>query len=216
MFREWKVDCKKVLKLGENTIRIVFNSPVKVDLPKLKKLGYALPASNDQSENGGLGNQQISIFARKAPYHYGWDWGPRFVTSGIWRPIYLRAWDSFVIENVHFVQNSLTNELANILAHLEVNSSIDDNVNLKINYNGEEFVNKEVVLHKGNNIVSADFEIVNPKRWYPNGMGEQFQYDLISTLKTSNNFSDSYEQKNRIAYCRSNSRCRFSRKKFLF
>ena len=34
------------------------------------------------------------MWARKAPYHYGWDWGPRFVTSGIWRPVALEAWDA--------------------------------------------------------------------------------------------------------------------------
>ena len=154
----------------------------------MKNLGYALPASNDQSENGGLGNQQISIFARKAPYHYGWDWGPRFVTSGIWRPIYLRAWDYFVIENVHFVQNSLTDDLQIFLPIVEVNSTIEGNVNLRIIYDGKEFVSKPCTLQKGNNIVSADFEIVNPKRWYPNGMGEHFQYNFISTLTNSNNF----------------------------
>ena len=54
MFREWKADVKKIIKLGENNLKIVLNSPVKVDLPKLKKLGYALPASNDQSKIGGL------------------------------------------------------------------------------------------------------------------------------------------------------------------
>lgn len=78
MFLAWKVDVKGQLKTGENNIRVKFRSVVKEDLPKLAKLGYALPASNDQSELGGLDEQRISIFARKAPYHYGWDWGPRF------------------------------------------------------------------------------------------------------------------------------------------
>ena len=36
-----------------------------------------LPAANDQAA------EMVSMYARKAPYHYGWDWGPRFVTSGI-------------------------------------------------------------------------------------------------------------------------------------
>ena len=54
---------------------------------RIDHLGYRLPAANDQ------GKEMVSMWARKAPYHYGWDWGPRFVTSGIWRPVALETWD---------------------------------------------------------------------------------------------------------------------------
>jgi beta-mannosidase len=60
-----------------------------------------IPASNDQSERGELGDKRVSIFTRKAPYHYGWDWGPRFVTSGIWKPVYLRGWNTARIVDIH-------------------------------------------------------------------------------------------------------------------
>lgn len=43
-------------------------------------------------------------FARKAGYHYGWDWGPRLVTSGIWKPVYIEAWDGMKITDV-FLNN---------------------------------------------------------------------------------------------------------------
>ena len=79
-----------------------------------------MPAVNDQSKNGGLGDKKISVFARKAGYHYGWDWGPRFVTSGIWRPVYLRIWDKARIENVHLIQKKLTTKKAFLAAELEV------------------------------------------------------------------------------------------------
>ena len=92
MFRSWRIDVKSLLQDSGNVMKIRFRSPIQEDLPKLEKLGYPLPASNDQSEVGGMGDQKVSIFARKAPYHYGWDWGPRFVTSGIWREARLEAW----------------------------------------------------------------------------------------------------------------------------
>lgn len=63
-----------------------------MDIPKWDALPYHYEASNDQSENGGLFDKKVSVFARKAGYHYGWDWGPRLVTSGIWRPVYIEAW----------------------------------------------------------------------------------------------------------------------------
>ena len=52
----------------------------------MKTLGYELPASNDQGE-------KTSPHTRKAPYQFGWDWGPRFVTCGVWKPARLEAWD---------------------------------------------------------------------------------------------------------------------------
>lgn len=86
MFRRWRTEVKRLLRPGENTLKVYFHSPIKVDLPKYDSLPYRYEAVNDQSANGGLFDKRVSVFARKAGYHYGWDWGPRLVTSGIWRP----------------------------------------------------------------------------------------------------------------------------------
>ena len=88
MFREWRIDIKPHLEAGENVLKIYLHSPIKVDIPKWEALPFQYEAGNDQSENGGVFNKKVSVFARKAGYHYGWDWGSRLVTSGIWRPVY--------------------------------------------------------------------------------------------------------------------------------
>lgn len=75
MFREWSVDVKGILKKGDNKLRVYFHSPIKIDMPKWEALPYQLESGNDQSENGGLLDRKIGIFARKPGYHYGWDWG---------------------------------------------------------------------------------------------------------------------------------------------
>ena len=69
-------------KLGENKLKVLLHSPIKKGLDLLEN-HYPLPAINDQSENGEIGDKKVSVFTRKAGYHYGWDWGPRIVTSGI-------------------------------------------------------------------------------------------------------------------------------------
>jgi len=79
-------------------------------LELLNTSAYTDPAGNDQSENGGLGDKKGSVFTRKAGYHYGWDWGPSFVTSGIWRPIELKAWDEARIKDVFIQQKSVKKE----------------------------------------------------------------------------------------------------------
>lgn len=68
----------------------------------MKTLGYELlPASNDQ-------DQKTSPHTRKAPYQYGWDWGPRFVTCGVWKTARLEAWDEARLVDVQVVQNNLS------------------------------------------------------------------------------------------------------------
>ena len=84
MFRTWLVNVKSDLKSGDNTLRIRFRSPINEILPIMAKLDYELPAVNDQGE-------KTSPYTRKAPYQYGWDWGPRFVTSGIWKSVRLES-----------------------------------------------------------------------------------------------------------------------------
>ena len=81
MFRSWDFDCKPILRAGTNELKLVFRSPQAFNKEKAQTLGYALPADNE------TGDLKISPFTRKAPYHFGWDWGPRIVTSVIWKPV---------------------------------------------------------------------------------------------------------------------------------
>ena len=100
MFRSWTADIKAHAKAGKNVLRVLLRSPVQEGLKRLAALGYNPPAVDDWSENGGLGDKKVSMFTRKAAYHYGWDWGPRFVTSGIWRKVVLRAWNAARISDL--------------------------------------------------------------------------------------------------------------------
>jgi beta-mannosidase len=65
MFREWTADIKNAVKEGNNSLRVYFHSPIKVGLKKLGEYGYNLPAVNDQSENGDIGKDKVSVFAAR-------------------------------------------------------------------------------------------------------------------------------------------------------
>ncbi|MHA6534057.1 beta-mannosidase [Paenibacillus sp. BAC0078] len=171
MFRSWTVDVKELLRTGENEIRIRFRSVVQEDLPKLERLGYALPAPNDQSELGGLGEQQISVFARKAPYHYGWDWGPRFVTSGIWREAVLEGWDSVKVTDLYIRQNAVTAAEARLTAVVEVDSPAGWDGLLRICSGGQEWM-KSVSVQPGKQILELEAVVDQPRLWWCNGLGE--------------------------------------------
>ena len=136
MFRSYSIDVKNHLKLGENILEVLFDSPIKKGLERRDNLSYNIPISgNDLAEIGQVeGNKRVSVFNRKAGYHFGWDWGPRLVTSGIWKPIILKSWNNFQISDV-FIQQKLQNNKAVINTAVELNfdkSFIGKKVNLEI------------------------------------------------------------------------------------
>ncbi|WP_319268565.1 glycoside hydrolase family 2 protein [uncultured Draconibacterium sp.] len=178
MFRQWELDIKPIAKEGENHLKIYFHSPIKKGLELLEASAYAYPAVNDQSENGGLGDKKVSVFTRKAGYHYGWDWGPRFVTSGIWRPITLKMWNELRIKDVFIKQPSVTKEMAKLEAELNLELNNDAEVTVVIlNKNDNKVVVEQThSLAKGDELVSIPFEITNPKLWWSNGLGDANMY----------------------------------------
>ncbi|MEK3731800.1 glycoside hydrolase family 2 protein [Paenibacillus sp. FSL M8-0334] len=181
MFRAWRVDVKRFLKSEDNVIRIRFRSPIQEDLPKLAALGYPLPASNDQSELGGLGDKRVSIFARKAPYHYGWDWGPRFVTSGIWREVRIEAWSEVRIADLFIRQDEVSPASARVTAMATVEATQAWQGKLRLTAAGRQW-EQDVELAAGTHTVELEIAIAEPKLWWCRGLGEAHQYDFHAEL----------------------------------
>ena len=115
MFVGYSLPIKDVLRKGENHLQVYFHSPIKQTLPQWETDGFQYPADNDHSKT------RVSIYSRKAPYSYGWDWGISLVTSGIWRPITLSFCDVACIEDYWVEQVSVSEDLAKINNVLEVN-----------------------------------------------------------------------------------------------
>ncbi len=176
-FRSWEVDVKNLIKADSNQLIIHFHSPIKVGLQKLEAHAYGLPAINDQSENGGLGKKKVSVFTRKPGYHYGWDWGPRLVTSGIWKPIQLMAWDELRLQDVFFLQKKVTAQVAELEARLELFSESTQEVKVEIWQQDSLLHQQELPLLPGLNRPALAFAVRQPKRWWTRGLGEPHLYN---------------------------------------
>ncbi|MBP2114505.1 beta-mannosidase [Paenibacillus silagei] len=181
MFLSWTVNVKGLLRAGENEIRIVFRSVVTEDLPKLAALGYNLPAPNDQSELGGLQEQRISVFARKAPYHYGWDWGPRFLTSGIWREAVLTGRNVAAIEDLYIRQHAVNEQEARLTAVIEADAPETWSGMLRLSAEGQEWM-KAVTLVPGKQTLELELVIDRPRLWWCNGLGKPELYHFRAEL----------------------------------
>lgn len=194
MFRRWSIPVRQYIREENNILKVYFHSPVKIDVPKWDALPYQYPASNDQSENGGLFNKKISIFARKAGYHYGWDWGPRLVTSGIWRPVYIRAWSDLRINDVFIEQKEVGAGRAVIAGHVELDADKDMNgvlVTITDEVTGRVLGEWQADLKRGTNRVTVDFVLHKPKLWWSNGLGEPFLYRFRTDIIAGGELLDS-------------------------
>ena len=165
MFREWYVDIKRYLHIGANTLRIQFPA---VNAENKNRYGL-LPAKLPGDEK---------VVCRKAAYQFGWDWGPTFVTSGIWRPVYIRKWNALNVLNVHFIQKSLSDSAAKLTAQFTMFSELDNPCEVRIFHDSAEVLRQSIILKRGPNILSGDIILKNPERWWPNGMGAPKLYNF--------------------------------------
>jgi len=192
MFRVWEIDSKDLLKEKDNSLIIRFQNVFDKNLPKWENAPFRLTAypNNDQADT------MLVMYSRKAQFHYGWDWGPRFVTAGIWKPIYIKAWDEFILESVQIIQDNVNKEKAKLDAVFEITSLINQKAELIVNIDEANLTfEKNVELKKGTNKISFDFVINNPKLWWSNGLGEQYLYNFQFMVENENNLVDIKNEK---------------------
>jgi beta-mannosidase len=177
MFRTWKVAVKKYLKIGNNELKIVFRSSVKKGKEASKRLAYTLPGDE-------------KVFTRKAQYQYGWDWGPRLVTAGIWKKVSILFRNSATLTAVTFHQKLLTTEKAELEFTATIYATVAGKLQFSVNDKKEE-----ITLKKGRNSVLLTYDIANPKLWWTNGLGEAHLYDFTITISKGLTVVDSKKMK---------------------
>lgn len=181
MFVGHKLAVKDVLREGENRLMIRFRSPVEETAPQWDTDGFNYPADNDHSE------KRMSVYTRKAPYSYGWDWGIRLATSGIWRPVKLTFCNGAAIDDFFVRQQEVTEQVAKVDNQLEINNvtTTPKEAQVKVVYAyGEQAdtLTRTVVLQPGKNSLSMPAWIEKPHLWMPNGWGDPVLYTFTATV----------------------------------
>jgi beta-mannosidase len=181
MFRSWRVEVSEILKLKENELRIVFTSPI-LKHDSLARNHLKLPAGGDTSAF------PVGPFTRKAAYHFGWDFAPRFVTSGIWKAVNLESWSEFILRDVYHKTISISDSQAIIETQIKTEADFDYQLTFLVN--GQVF---NRTFKKGNGQHDVQFVIKNPKHWWPNGDGEAHLYTIETKMIYPGSF-DNYFQ----------------------
>jgi beta-mannosidase len=159
MFIGWRWNVKPLLRAGRNEISVRFGSALKHI--RSHRLDHEPREFNDP-----VGRCQV---IRKQQCQFGWDWGPRFVTAGIWRDLRLEAWSGNRLENVRVTQQHRKDGSVSLifvpeLARKDSRAQISGTVSL----------NGRVVTQ----VSGFKSQVSQPQLWWPNGHGAQPLYTV--------------------------------------
>jgi beta-mannosidase len=181
-FRVWRVSAKSHLRAGRNQLRIVFPSPIKAAAEVAAGDPWQLKTK-----------VEAKTYIRKPAYEYGWDWGPRFVTSGIWRPVRIEAWDKLRIADFAIRQRDVSKTVAHLDAEVEVDAAGVGPAKVSVQFSDAGKPVKVIAtvnVHAGRNVIDLPIEIRQPKLWYPAGYGEQPLYGFTAQVGTGEQSAD--------------------------
>ncbi|WP_374579948.1 glycoside hydrolase family 2 protein [Pseudoduganella sp.] len=184
-FRTWRVPVQGRLRARGNELRIVFRSPIRKLLPQVQAMPHKLAGNYPSPYGDEPPDAMTGNFVRKPGYHYGWDWGPRYVTAGIWKPVVLQSWDAVRIDNLQLRQDRVQEAQADIVAVMSADAVRAGDFDLRLWQTAPDGTRKlaaggRVALLAGANRVELPFQVAQPQRWYPNGYGAQplYRYEL--------------------------------------
>jgi beta-mannosidase len=171
MFRTYRWQVKELLSAGTNTLSIVFRSPVAYINTRQKE--RKLPTIM----NAGMAH------LRKVQSHFGWDWGPRLPTSGIWREISLEGFSAARLGEVHLRQHHDAGSVtltATVL--VEQWSSENPSVQIRLTHPDGRMQQVETAVNGRDEPVHLAVEVDTPQLWWPNGLGTQPLYKVQVVL----------------------------------
>ena len=159
------------------------------------------PVGNPNGGQGGDGR-----IAKNVSHQYvaGWDWiqPVRDRNTGIWDKVFIEKTGSINIKNPHIVTlvpgkrdpNNKEQPSAKLKVTAEVENPTSSAITglLKYSLQGKEVFQKVTIAGKSTQLIKLpDFEIKNPKLWWPHMYGEQNLYDIEISFVENNNTHDS-------------------------
>ena len=179
MFVEHEFDVKAMLRTGENEIRITFRSVLAWNEEQIA----AEPRVTWGAAHGVDNEKGTSFFVRKCGADYGWDWGIRLLTCGIWRPIRLAAFAAARMTDLLVRQDLSDPERAMLDIEAQVDTYSDQALSFEIQVTlGGEVVGQAAAPVIGREI-RVRLDIEHPQIWWPNGLGDQPLYTVKALLK---------------------------------
>ncbi len=156
-----EVDITGKLLAGDNELRVDFESASRIGWQRRREFlaQEGLPQDVPRFPE--------RAFVRKAQYMFAWDWGPRLVSVGLWKPVDLLEFDARLLDVVVAQRHLPGGEV-----ELECASEVQGGgcVWHRLEGRAEWFRDGQAV------------SVANPELWWPHGLGNQRLYRVESVL----------------------------------
>lgn len=189
--RTWRARVDGRLRATGNELRIVFRSPIRTLLPRVQAMPHRIAGNYPSPYGDEPADAMVGNFVRKPAYHFGWDWGPRYVTAGVWREMQLESWNQRRITDLAVHTDALDAQRAALTVQLQVDNAMADGALVAVEVfdpDGKRVARSErrVMLQAGDNALQLTVRIAQPRRWWPVGYGAQDRYTLRATVQGAN------------------------------
>lgn len=186
--RTWRARVDGRLRAQGNELRIVFRSPIRTLLPRVQAMPHRIAGNYPSPYGDEPADAMVGNFVRKPAYHFGWDWGPRYVTAGVWRDVHLESWNARRITDLAVRTDALDAQRAALTVQLQVENAAAGKARVAVEVfdpDGKRVARSErrMALQPGDNALQLPVQIAQPRRWWPVGYGAQDRYRVHATVE---------------------------------
>ncbi|SFF12049.1 beta-mannosidase [Paenibacillus algorifonticola] len=183
MHRIYAFDVTKVVRPGKNAIAVRFD-PLHLHHQDKEQFQW----SSYTKERPWL---------RKAAMNFGWDWGPRMVTVGIWGGVRLERRRAAKLGSVFVQTLSAGKEEAALKVAVDTvayHKQAQLTAEIKLFTREGEVVASAGLSVKGGREASAELAVKQPQLWWSHDLGEPYLYELEVELFADGEQVDSYRK----------------------
>lgn len=175
-------DVTKVLRQGKNTIALKFD-PLSLH-------------HRDKEQFQWSSYTKERPWIRKAAMNFGWDWGPRMVTVGIWGKVRIERTHLAKLEDVFARTVAVEKDAAIVRVDVDVIAyckDVDNKCEIRLlDVDGCEAASASISLQSCSG--TADLHVPEPNLWWTHDWGEPYLYELEVTLYAGNEQVDVYKK----------------------
>ncbi|MGG4143678.1 glycoside hydrolase family 2 protein [Paenibacillus algorifonticola] len=183
MHRIYAFDVTKVVRPGKNAIAVRFD-PLHLHYQDKEQFQW----SSYTKERPWL---------RKAAMNFGWDWGPRMVTVGIWGSVRLERRRVAKLDSVFVQTLSAGKEEAALKVAVDTvayHKQAQLTAEIKLFTSEGEVAASAAISLKGGHETSAQLVVKQPQLWWSHDLGEPYLYELEVQLFADGEQVDSYRE----------------------
>ena len=182
MFRQYRFDVAGALQPGANELRVRFASPVRAAAERDAQRPMIVVGDPFVIHGGP--------HLRKAPCHFGWDWGPMLPAIGVWRDIRLEGYGAARIDDIHLRQRHADGRvMLSVGLRAERWGDAPLRATLHLTAPGGRTQHAEIALGGATGTLELDVE--QPQLWWPNDLGAQPLYRAEISLHAGDELLDS-------------------------